>query len=134
VTALSTTPSTAADADKEFAAAAREAAREINMQAMVVMATKLANPDCDPELAVKFFNATKDVAGAVPDKKADPFANLPVFHIHFNNGRVSGDITPPLQVLDMNEAFSLEFAAPSVEMAKLATINRDLLEQLEGNE
>lgn len=111
--------------DKEFASAAREAAQATHMSAATRLAFLASHPECDPEIAIKIYNATKDVAGATPDKKGDPFANLPVFHIHFNNGRLTGtEITPAstVQVIDL-ETFDLTKALPSPNM-KLAITNK----------
>jgi hypothetical protein len=116
----------------DFAKEIREAAQITNTAALARMAELAATPNCDVEIAIKIFQATKDVAGAVPDKKADPFANLPVFHITFNNGRMlSNGVTPALTIDAISEAFSLELAVPSEAMVRAASINDELLLELD---
>lgn len=118
---------------KEFQDAAREAAQITHLLAGERLAVLAATPNLDPEVAIKIFNATKDVAQAVPEKKTDPFANLPVFHIHMHNGRIggSGAVTPALELADVIEAFELEGMSPTEPMLAMSHINEEAMSGLE---
>lgn len=73
--------------NREFQEASREAAQRIVMDSQVRMAEYLHSDKADPEVVIKIHNASKDVAGAVPDRKADPYGSLPVVNITVvNNG------------------------------------------------
>lgn len=86
--------------DKAFADGAKDAAQRVHMDAVAKMAEAVnaAKPDLD--LVVKIYNATKDVAQAVPDKKADPRAGLPTIAITFVGNRAQVAAEPaPLEVV-----------------------------------
>lgn len=97
------------------------------------LAVLAAMPNVDADIAIKIFNATKDVAQAVPDKKVDPLANLPTFHITFTNGRLggSGMVTPAVDMGMVVEAFDLAGADPTPEMRAAFHINADVTDELE---
>ncbi len=77
----------------EFQKTARDAAQLVHAAAMTRLATVAAQPDLDPDLALKLVRETKDIAQALPKDKADAYANLPVFHIHFGpRGSVSAEV------------------------------------------
>lgn len=99
---------------------AREAAQLIHAEAMVRMMEAVSQPKCDPELAVKVFNATTAVAQAVPKDK-DPLANLPVFNITFVNGRMTAEALPGLEQVEVLTSFN-----PSAAMLSMARINADI--------
>jgi hypothetical protein len=84
----------------DFASNAKAAAQIAHMDAVRLMAEAVnaAKPDLD--LVVKIYNATKDVAQAVPDKK-DPRAGLPTISITFVGNRAQVAAVPaPLEVLE----------------------------------
>jgi hypothetical protein len=119
-----------------FQNSARDAAQLVFTEALARLASAAVQPGCDPEIAIKILNATKDVAQAVPKDKGDGFANLPVFHIHMHNGRITASaITPAVDVIEMSEAFeTFDLAAiqPTEAMKAMADINKDLLAELEA--
>lgn len=89
------------------------------------MMEAVSKPGCDPELAVKVFNATTAVAQAVPKDK-DPLANLPVFNITFINGRLAGVPVPGLEMVTELKTF-----VPTTDMLALAHINAEVIAEFE---
>jgi hypothetical protein len=70
----------------------REAAKEVHMQAMTLIATKLASEEqLSMADAVKVAEFTAKRTGVMNQEKAD---NLPTIHWTINNGTVTMDITP----------------------------------------
>ena len=117
-----------------FQIAARDAAQVAHMAASSRLAELANTPNLDADIAIKIFNATKDVAQAVPEKKIDPHASLPTFHITFVNGRMQGTIEagPPPLTLDMqppgygDDDITFLTAVPSPAMLAAANINSDI--------
>jgi hypothetical protein len=105
----------------EFQKEARDAAQATSSMALSRMAEAVAKPNCDPEVAIKVYNATKDVAEAVRRDKENPFANLPVFHIHIVNGRMQGTAETDLELVEELDKF---VASPA--MLAMSRINADI--------
>lgn len=123
--------------DKEFQAAAKEAARVTFMRGLELAAEKLETADLDD--VVRVVNSLKDVAGAVLEKKTDPYASLPVFNITFTNGgaqvtaqappvvEVVEEVQPSRQQLEPPAPVAEEKAEPQSIDELLASINLDVL-------
>lgn len=118
---------------QEFQDAAREAAQHTHMLAATRLAEFAADEDADIEIIRKIYNDTKDVAGAVPDKKIDPNAGLAVFNITWVNGAMQATVEPaPLGVVQEVEPPTLELSdsatilVPSPAMLAATDINADL--------
>lgn len=129
--------------DAEFKAAAKEAARSVHMDAVRAMSEAVNATDPDPDLVVKVYNATKDVAEAVPDKKADPRAGLATFQITFVGGstQVAAQSLPlvevvrevqPVPLLDAVTPLALPTPRPMVIPAIAVDLDKSLDELLEG--
>ena len=88
-------------ADIEFRASAKEAAQATHMLAALRLAELASDPETDVDALVKIYNSTKDVAGAVPEKKIDPNAGLRTFSITFVNGSMKAVVQIPV-VEDLN--------------------------------
>jgi len=122
----------------DFQKTARDAAQIVHSAAMARLAQIAMLPNLDPDLAIKIVRETKDIAQALPKDKVDAYANLPVFHIHFGAGGVTGragpttaitatDLGTPTEMVE--EVFSLEAAVPLPAMAEVASLglNADVL-------
>lgn len=112
------------------------------MSALSRLALVAANPELDADLAVKIVREMRDIAQALPKDKADPYANLPVFHIHFGSAgqltgtaepavlemveEVAGEALPPVPLTCL-PAFDILTAEPSPFMSASAHINKDVL-------
>ena len=83
-------------ADTEFRASAKEAAQATHMLAALRLAELASDPETDVDALVKIYNSTKDVAGAVPEKKIDPNAGLRTFSITFVNGSMKAVVQLPV--------------------------------------
>ena len=122
-----------------FQPQARDAAQQIHMDVGHRLSQLANTPDLDADIAIKIFNATKDVAAAVAEKRIDPLANLPIINITFVNGRMSARIESfeappePLLTMDMMEAADLgfELGAASKLMLAHADINLAAIAGLE---
>lgn len=108
-------------------------AKQVFADGMAVLAEYIATPGADPEVVVKILNSPiKDVAKVVPEKKADPHAGLPVFHITINNGRITAQaVTPELQAVD-TVIMEVEppLPLPSPAPKRVEDISADLLQDL----
>jgi hypothetical protein len=114
---------TAALTDEEWRAGAKESARVTHMLAATRLAEAAAAPDTEIEVIRKIYNDTKDVAGAVEEKKLNPYGNLPVFNITFHNGGVTATMTP----VNMGAAEVIELAPTPAMLADLG-VNAEILE------
>jgi hypothetical protein len=120
----------------QFQPIARDAAQKIHLDVGERLSELANTPDLDPDLAIKIFNATKDVSQAVAEKKLDPLANLPTFNITFVNGRMIGTVAPdptpvpPATYIDMDDSSDVESIAllPSLVMLASTNINADVIE------
>ena len=131
--------------DAEFRTASKEAAQSTHMQAALRLAEIVANPETKIEEIIKIYNSTKDVAGAVPEKKIDPNAGLRTFNITMVNGAINAtvQIQEPVEenILEMepvSAAFSIEdlpvLTTEIIEMkpSKLMRANRKINADLSG--
>jgi len=122
----------------DFQKTARDAAQIVHSAAMARLAQIAMLPNLDPDLAIKIVRETKDIAQALPKEKADAYANLPVFHIHFGAGGVTGragpttaitatDLGTPAEMVE--EVFSMASAVPLPAMVEVASlgVNADVL-------
>lgn len=108
---------------QEFQREAMEAAQATHVMAAQRMAEAVAKPNCDPEIAIKIFNATKDVAQAVPKEKEGAYANLPTVHINIVNGRLTVEARVADAELDVVDVVDM---TPSVPMLANVSVNDDL--------
>lgn len=92
----------------------------------------------DPEVLVKIANSKlADVARVIPEKKADPYGNLPTFNITFVNGALKAEVVTAEQAMavvdevvgEATEIFDLDLLSPSADM--LATA-KQLAADIEG--
>jgi hypothetical protein len=109
--------------NQEFQDAAREAAQETHMLAAARLAEYVAREETDIEITLKVYNATKDVAQAVPEKKQDPYAGLAVFNVTFVNGSMKATLERVDEVVNVEDVFLL---APSPAMLAATNLNEDL--------
>lgn len=122
--------------DQEFRDGARAAAQSIHMLAATRLAEAAADPSTDLDTVRKIYGDTKDVAGAVPEKKLDPNAGLATFNITFINGAMQATIEPATLDLEMVEIVRSELDAlavlPTQAMLAAAHINADLEGLIDG--
>lgn len=113
-----------------FQPIARDAAQVAHLAAGMRL-TELANtPGLDGDLAIKIYNATKDVSAAVAEKKIDPLGNLPTFSITFVNGRTTVSMVAaaqPVSYIEMNEDVTFLTDAASPAMLVNAHINAEVM-------
>lgn len=105
--------------DTGFPDAAKLAAQAVHMDAIRVLGEAVNAAEPDPDLVVKVYNATKDVAQAVPEKKTDPRAGLPVVSITFVGGRTQvAAASAPLEVVqEVQPAPQPELPAAETQLA-----------------
>jgi hypothetical protein len=109
----------------------RDAAQGVHAAAMARLAEVAAQPNLDPDLALKIVRETKDIAQAMPKDKTDPYANLTVFNITFGSSPgapVTVEAVPSVE--EVIDVFSLPDAAPTSAMSALAGINMEVVEEL----
>jgi hypothetical protein len=113
-----------------FQPVARDIAQAIHLDAGKRLSELACTPNLDADIALKIYNATKDVGGAVAEKKLDPLANLPTFHITFVNGRMTGTIeaAPPVSYIEMDAETTFLTDAASPTMLVNAHINSEIIE------
>lgn len=110
----------------EFQPIAREIAQRTHIAAAERLAVLAADPNLDPELAIKIHNATIPVAQAVPEKKQDINIGLPVLQFTFISGglQATAHDLPMVEVVGEDQLLHLQ---PSMAMlARLVTVNADL--------
>lgn len=71
----------AAHALQEFQDAARKGAQAAFVRALEIITLELNREGVKPDFALQAARELKNVAGAEPEKKADPYANLATFTI-----------------------------------------------------
>lgn len=116
----------------EFPDAARDTARAILVAGMERMMEAVQDPSTKVDDVRKIVADMKDVARAVPEKKVDPLANLPVFSITFVNGAMQGLVEAPpaeLVLLDLDETGNPVQLEPTPAMLAMGhLLQRDVSE------